>query len=291
MVSMSDYSATRLRWAWRALALAVAVSFVSAAEAQDSPQGQVVATLDGVPITRDDLLIAAQEFGDQIARLPPDRQKSALLDVIIDIRLLSKAAASAGLDKGDEVARRLEFARARTLRNEYLKAKVFEAVTEAAVKKRFDQELATFVPGDQLHLRHILVKTEDEAKAVIADLGKGGDFAAIAAEKSLDPGSGKQGGDLGFVAKGATVKPFEDAAFKLEVGEITREPVQSEYGWHVIKLEEKRKQPPPTFEAEGERLRQLMIRETFSREIEALRKAAKLEIVDAPPAPGTQPAQ
>ena len=135
------------------------------------------------------------------AQIPPEQQRSALIDVLIDIRLVAKAAETAGLDKSKDVAPKLAFARDQTLRSEYLSAKVVAGVTDDAVKKRFDEEIAKFVPADEVHARHILVKTEDEAKAIIADLDKGGDFATIAKEKSLDPGSGPQGGDLGFIGR------------------------------------------------------------------------------------------
>lgn len=287
---MTVFSALSPWGALRALAIAAtcAVAFVPASRAQEVSAETSVAIVDGVPITAEDLAIAAQDFGEQLAQLPPERQTSALIDAIIDIRLLAKAAEGAGLDKEALVARRLEFVHDRTLRNEYLKARVFQAVTEDAVKKRYDEEVAKFVPGDELHLLHILVKTEDEAKAIVADLDKGGDFAAIAKAKSIDPGSGPKGGDLGFIRKGQTVKPFEDAAFAMEVGAYTKAPVKSDFGWHVIKLEEKRKEAPPALEAETPRLRQEMVSALFKSEIEKLRAAAKIEIV--PPPAATPPA-
>jgi peptidyl-prolyl cis-trans isomerase C len=269
------------------LALVAAASLTSVSVfAEDAPAAKVVATINGTPITEGDLGIAAQEFSDQLQRIPPDQQRSALIQVLIDIRLLAKAAETAGLDKDKDVASKLAFAHDTTLRSEYLRSKVDANVTDDAAKKRFDQEVAKFVPGDEVHVFHILVKTEDEAKAIIADLDKGGDFAAIAKEKSLDPGSGPQGGDLGFIGRGKTVKPFEDAAFALAVGAYTKTPVQSEYGWHVIKVTEKRKEPAPTFEAEADRIRQQLAQETMKNEIATLRAAAKIDIVSeaAPPA-------
>src|SRR5262249_62434944 len=179
---------------------------------------------------------AAQDCGDQLQRIPPDRQRTALIDVVIDIRLLAKAAESAGLDKSKDVAPKLAFAHDQTLRTEYLKSKVVANVTDDAAKKRFGEELAKFVPNDEIHVLHILVKPEDEAKAIIGDLDKGGDFTKIAKEKSLDPGSGPQGGDLGFIGKGKTVPEFETAAFSLDAGAYSKTPVKSEYGWHIIKV-------------------------------------------------------
>jgi len=277
------------------LAVAAAASLALVpAFAEDAAPDKVVATINGTPITEGDLGIAAQEFGDQLQRIPPNQQRTALIQVLIDIRLLAKAAETAGLDKDKDVAGKLAFAHDTTLRSEYLKSKVTASVTDDAAKKRFDEEIAKFVPSDEIHVLHILVKTEDEAKAVIADLEKGGDFAAIAKEKSLDPGSGPQGGDLGFIGRGKTVKPFEDAAFALDAGAYTKAPVQSEYGWHVIKVTEKRKEPAPTFDAEADRIKQELAQETMKNEIASLRAAAKIDIVPqaapAAPAPGDQAA-
>jgi len=267
------------------IAGAVAAAFIALA-VPAMADDKTVATIDGVPIKDSDIGIAAQDFADQLARIPPDRQKAALLDVIIDIRLLAKAAETAGLDKDPGVAQRLEFTRDRALRNEYLRSRVAATITDAAVKKRFDDAMAKFVPGDEIHVRHILVKTEDEAKEIIGELDKGGDFAAIAKEKSIDPGSATNGGDLGFIGRGKTVKPFEDAAFALDVGTYTKTPVQSDYGWHVIKVEEKRKEAPPKFEDQADQIRQDMIHDLFTNEVASLRAAAKIDIVpDAPPAP------
>ncbi len=289
---MTAFSAIRPLRALSALAFLAAGCLASAEAAETpapSPEATVFATLDGVPITGADLGMAAQELGDQLSRIPPQQQRQALIDIVVEIRLMSKAAEAAGIDKDPKVQQHLAFTRARTLRSEYLRNKILAVVTEDAARKRYQDEVAKFVPGDEYHVFHILVKTEDEAKAIIADLDKGGDFAAIAKAKSIDPGSASGGGDLGFVGKGKTVKAFEAAAFALTPGTYTKAPVQSDYGWHVIKVTEKRKEAPPTFEAEGERIRQDLIREAYTKEMDALKSAAKIEIMP-PPAPPAAPA-
>ena len=141
---------------------------------------RVYAIVNGEEITEADLAVAAQDYERELGQIPEDVRIDELLNVIIDMRLLAKAAEGAGVDKKEDVARMLEHERQRTLRNEYLRDKAPAVVTEDAVKARFDKEIADFKPVDELHLHHILVKTEDEAKAVIVDLDKGGDFAAIA---------------------------------------------------------------------------------------------------------------
>jgi peptidyl-prolyl cis-trans isomerase C len=265
---------------------AVAFLAIAAPAAAQNPSTTV---LNGVPITDADLALAAAEFADQIGQVPEANRRAALIDLIINIRLSSAAAEASGLDKQDVVAKRLELARQKTLYSEFLRQKFTEKVTEEAARKIFEGELANFVPGDQVRASHVLVKTEDEAKAIIVELDAGGDFAAIAKSKSTDPGSGANGGDLGFFSKGQMVKPFEDAAFTLEVGTYTKAPVQSDFGWHVIKVTEKRKAPPPTFETESQRLRQQLVRDTFETEINALRAAAKIEITPGVPTPEQPP--
>ncbi len=284
MTSLAHVSFRR-RFPLYGLAVAAILTFAGPAAAQDAPEDTVVATLNGEPITATDLALAAAEFGDQLGQVPPERRDAALLDLVINIRLASAAAKQAGLEKEPAVVRRLDLAADRTLYSEYLRTKFIAAVTEDAVKARFEKELADFVPEDEVHARHILVKTEQEANAIIDRLDAGENFADIAKEVSLDPGSGQSGGDLGFFKRGQMVKPFEEAAFSLEPGTYTKKPVQSDFGWHVILVEEVRKEPPPTFETEAQRIQQEMIRETFDATIQALREDAKIEPVKAAATP------
>ncbi len=270
-----------------------------AAGAQEITADTVIATLNGTPITAGELSLAGAEFADQLAQVPAARRDAAVLDLVINMRLASAAAAAAGLADDPVVAQRLALSRDRTLYSEFLREKFLAAVTEDAVKARYDQEMADFVPAEEIHARHILVNTdqEDLAKEIIAELDAGGDFAAIAAEKSQDPGSGASGGDLGWFKRGMMVKPFEEAAFALEPGQYTETPVKSDFGWHVILVEEKRMETPPTFEEERQRIEQELVRETFDKEIGALRDTAEIEFADLPgaaPAPespeATEPA-
>jgi len=276
------------------MAGAVAASTVIAAAlpalAEETPDPPI-ATVNGQAITEADLAAAAAEFGDQLARVPPENRETALIDLIVNIKLAAQAAEAAGLDKNPVVMKRIELGRMRALYSEFLRQKFLAAVTDATIKQRYDEEIAKFEPGDEVKASHILVPTEEEAKAIIADLDKGGDFAAIAKEKSQDPGSGASGGDLGYFTKGRMVKPFEDAAFALEVGKYTPTPVKSDFGFHVILVVDKRKEEAPKFETEAQRIQQDLIRETFEKEIKTLRDAAKIEVIPpaAPPADAATP--
>jgi peptidyl-prolyl cis-trans isomerase C len=241
---------------------------------------EVFATVDGEPITAGELLVVAEDYARQLGAAPENVPLGELLNVLIDMRLLAKAAEEAGFGDDETVERRIAFARTRVLRDAYLRDQALKAVTDESVRAQYDKEIADFEPQDEVHLRHILVETEDEGKEIIADIEAGGDFAEIAKEKSKDPGSAPNGGDLDFVTRGVTVPEFEEAAFALEVGEMTDAPVQSQFGWHVIKLEDKRESSPPELAAEETRIRNEMLREFVTERIAELRAAADVEIVE-----------
>ena len=283
-------------------AAAVALMGIAAANAQDAttaapadaaaaapaidPAANVVARIDGVDITEADLQLAAQDFRDTLTQLPPEERLLALVNGLIDIRLMARAAEAANVTEDPEARRRVDFMRDRALRAEYLKLTVFDAVTDEAVQTLYDAEVAAFVPEEEMRASHILVATEDEAKAIIAELEAGGDFAAIAKEKSLDLGSGANGGDLDFFTRERMVEPFANAAFALEVGTYTKAAVQSDYGWHIILATDKRMSAPPALEQRDAALREQVAKDLFIAEVDKLRAAAEIEIVTPEPAPG-----
>ena len=282
----------RLRHCGAATALVALVALAALPQpsfAAEPAGDSVVARVDGADITEADLAQAELDFRDQIAQMPADQRRSQLIQHLIDTKLSAAAAVAEGLDKDPLVQRRLQTVRERTLQLEYVRAKVLSAVTDEALHARYDEATKSFVPSDQYQASHILVKTEDEAKAIIAELDKGGDFAAIAKEKSLDPGSAAKGGDLGFFDAEQMVKPFGDAVKAMKVGTYTETPVQSQFGWHVIKLVATRKSSPPTFDSVSQQLRQQMIAELFSKAMQDLRGKAKIDIIQGP-APEAAPA-
>lgn len=248
---------------------------------------RVVAVVNGEKITEMDLAAAEPDLQQALAQFPQADQMAALIKGVIDIRLMAQAAEAAAMDKDLQMQSTLAYVHDKALRNAYLQDKLEAAVTDATLKARYDAEVAKFVPEDEIHAVHILVNTEDEAKAIIAQLDQGGDFAAIAKDKSTDKGSGQAGGDLGWFGKGQMVQPFEDAAFSLDVGQYTKTPVKSDFGFHVIKVLEKRKSVPPSFEARKDDLARQLGRETILAVIDALHADAKIEIM---PPPGAAPA-
>ncbi len=278
-VSMTVKAKIRRGGAAAALAALLAVAALPQAFAQDASSDAVVAKVNGAPITESDLSQAALDFRDQITQVPEAERRGQLLQHLIDTKLAAAAAEAEGLDKKPEVVQRLQTVRERTLQLEYVRADVLSQVTDELLHQRYDEAIKSFTPSDQYQASHILVKTEAEAKAIIAQLDKGGDFAAIAKEKSLDSGSAAKGGELGFFDPEQMVKPFGDAVKAMKVGTYTEKPVQSQFGWHVIKLEATRKSSPPPFEAVSSQLRQQLVNEKFAEAMQALRAKANIEII------------
>ncbi len=250
---------------------------------------KVVATINGEPITEGDLEKAKETFGTDLARIPEASQRQVLVDTVIAMRLMVKAATDAGLDQTDAFKERMENLRQLELRNEYVLQHIGATITDEMVRARYDQEVARMNAPEQVHARHILVASEAEANDIIKQLKEGADFATLAKEKSTDPGSAQQGGDLGFVSKGQLVPEFEAAAFSMEPGTFSEAPIKTDYGWHIIKVEEKRQQPPPPFEVIGPQLRQMMLGDAYQQEAERLRAAADVKILDEPAAAPAAP--
>lgn len=260
------------------LAVGLSVAALTAATAQED---KVVATVNGETITEGDLSRAATELDPQLARLPEDQKRTAALSALIELKLMSGEATAKGLDKDPEFQKRLALLTARALHAEVVEKEVAAKVTDDEIRARYDQEIAATPPVNEVRARHILVKTKEEADAIIKDLDGGKSFEDIAKEKSTDTGSGANGGDLGYFGPGQMVPEFEKAAFALEPGGYTKEPVQSQFGWHVIKVEDTRAKQPPAFDEVKEQFRNVLIREKYFTLAKQLREAAKVDVADA----------
>lgn len=270
-----------------ALALAVALALPALAAAQDTA---IVARVGDSTITEADIRQAETDFAQELAQVPAERRRGILIDVLVDMELLAQAAVEKGLDKTEDFARRLEFLRTRALRNTFVEKEIVASLTPEEVKAEYDAEIAKFEPQEEMRARHILVETKEEAEKIIKELEGGADFAAIAKERSKDPGSGANGGDLGFFGRGQMVPAFEEAALALQPGAVTKEPVQSQFGWHVIKLEEKRMSAPPPLAEVEEQVRGALLRRKFEAVMGELRARIPVEIVGAADKPAETPA-
>ena len=240
----------------------------------------VLATVNGHNITEADLALAESDLDPQFSRLPQEQRRAAALSAVIEIRLLSDKAVADGLDKQPDFQRRMEFLKQRALHSALVESEVAAKVTDEEIRARYDKEIAATPPANEVHARHILVKTKEEADAIVKQLDGGADFQKLANEHTTDPSGKTSGGDLGYFAAGQMVPEFEKAAFALEVGAFTKEPVQSQFGWHIIKLEDKRAQQPPAFDQVKEQFRSLVLREKYFALAKSLRDAAKVEVSD-----------
>lgn len=249
------------------------------AAAAISPE-TVVATVGGETITEADLSFAAEDLTAELQQMPPEQRKAFLLRVLIDMKVMAKAGKDAGMAETPLFQQRLKYLEERALRRAFFAETIANAVTEQAVRADYDKFVADFVPSEEIRASHILVPTEEEAKAIKAQLDGGADFAAIAKEKSIDPGAAN-GGDLGFFGKGMMVAPFEAAAYAMtEIGQIS-EPVQSQFGWHIIRLDEKRQSAPPAFEQVAGQLQQQLLMATFDATVDRLMDGVAIDIPDA----------
>lgn len=236
-----------------------------------------MARVDGVEIKQSDLDFAASEVSPRLGNYRPEDRKRVLLQFLIENELMAGAGEKENLDETDTFPARVKYHSRRALRDAFFDASITGAVTDADAKKIYDEKIAKMKPEQEVHARHILVGSEDEAKEVKERLQKGEDFAVLAKEKSKDTNA--EGGDLGFFTRGQMLKPFEDAAFSLDVGEIS-DPVQTQFGWHIIKVEEKRDQKLPSFDDVKEAIKTQLVTQKAQMVVTGLRDSAKIEIVD-----------
>ena len=239
----------------------------------------VVATVAGQQITEADLAFAAEDLGQDLNQIPPDQIRAVLLSQMIDLKLMAAAGHAANLENSDLYKARISYLEDRALRRAYTKQVVSDVITPDAIKAEYDKEIAAMPAVDEIHARHILVSTEDDAKAIKAQLDGGADFAALAKEKSIEPGAKTSGGDLGFFTQDKMVKPFADAAFALKVNEISQ-PVQTQFGWHVIQVLERRAAAKPTLQQMTQQIGQQLYVTKYREIFDSLRKASTIDITD-----------
>ncbi|MGF3025022.1 peptidylprolyl isomerase [Methylobacterium aquaticum] len=243
----------------------------------------VVAKVNGAAITAGDLAVAADDPALSLPGVDDAQKKNLLVDYMVDLKIGAQAAEKAKIGDNPDFARKLAYFRDKLLLDEYLEREAKKAVTPQAERALYDETVKAMKPEEEVHARHILVDNEAEAKKIAARLKGGEDFAKVAAETSKDPGSKAEGGDLGWFTKERMVAPFADAAFKLEAGKVS-DPVKTQFGWHVIKVEEKRTKPVPTFDEMKEQVEAYLTRKTQQDIITKLRESAKIEKTAAAPA-------
>jgi peptidyl-prolyl cis-trans isomerase C len=264
-----------------ALALGATLAFAGAASADP----KVLAKVDGSPITEDDLNDAMADIGPGLPqKLEGAARQKYVLDFLIDLKLAAKKAQTKKLDESPEFARKLAYYRDKLAMEQLLGSVAKAATTEEAERKAYDEAAKAEPPQEEIHARHILVPTEDEAKAALARIKGGEDFAKVATELSKDPSA--DGGDLGWFTKDRMVPEFSEAAFKLKKGEVS-EPVKTQFGWHIIKIEDVRTKSFPPFEQVKDQAARYVSQKAESEAIAQLHSAAKIELFDADGKPVT----
>lgn len=260
------------------------VMFASPVMAQDAApaEDQVLATVNGEEILESEVRATQQGLPQQYRQLPFEMLKPMLVDREINQRLLMLAGQDAGLADDEEVKKQLAALERRIVAETYLERAIEEKVTDDAIKAHYDEFIKTNEPEPQVHARHILLENEEDAKAVIAELDGGADFVELAKEKSTGP-SAPNGGDLGFFNKGDMVAPFAEAAFSMEPGTYSKEPVQTQFGWHVILVEEKKDGVQPSLEEIRQQMEAEVTQQAVQDLIEELRSDA--EVVNNTEAP------
>jgi peptidyl-prolyl cis-trans isomerase C len=277
-------------------AVALALLLASAAPLRAQDKDPLVATVNGAPIHQSDLTVAEQEAG-QLPPMSPEQKQDYLVQFTADMLLLSKAAEDKNLGDTADFKKKLGFARNKLLMEVLLQSVAKTALTDEAMHKVYDDAVKQMAVEPEVHARHILIRAapddekaskaaEDKIKAVIVRLKNGEDFVKVAEEVTEDPSGKANGGDLGYFTKDQMVPEFSNVAFKLDKGQIS-DPVKTQFGWHVIKVEDKRVKPQPTFDEVKPQIEQYVTRKAQADLVTTLRAAAKIERLDKPATPET----
>ena len=262
--------------------VALALVFLSGpdAVAQNQISEGTVATVDGIAITYNDVSLVEDELMAVYGQLPEEQRFQTLVGYMVNRILASEAAKKAGLENDADVAKIKAFMERKALQDVYIAKMLMERVREEDVTAYYDKEIVNGPVEEEVRARHILLDNREAADAVVADLENGADFAALAKERSKGP-SGPSGGDLGYFSKQSMVPAFSDAAFKLAAGE-TSPPVQTQFGWHVIRVEDRRNRPVPPLDQVRDQIYQLLISEAQRDIYDEMRAKASVDLVDMP---------
>jgi peptidyl-prolyl cis-trans isomerase C len=281
-----------------ALAQAPAPATPAPAPAAAEDANPVLARVNGQDIRLDEVMAtAAEAMPAELRSVPPALLRSMLpptvfeqlLDRAITDRAMLAAARAARLDQDPEIRRRVRLAEENELRDVLLRREVLPRITDEALRARYDRDAAGRTAEEEVRARHILVPNEADARTILAEIQRGGNFEEVARRRSTDPAA-RNGGDLGFFRRGDMVPEFANAAFALRPGQVSPAPVRTQFGWHVIKVEERRSSTGPSFEDSRDTLRQAMIEEEVQAAVQRIRASVTIERVEppAPPAPAIQ---
>lgn len=260
---------------WCVVASAGAASAQTAPAAALEGEDALIARVNGDEIYRSDMVLLYEKLPEEYRQIPIEILYPQLVDRLVDRKLLAQAGRRSGLTDDPVVRRRAAFAEDTILQETYLFRHIEETVTEEQLRAAYEEMKAETEEKEQVRARHILLDSEAEAEAAIGALKAGNDFAELAKEKSTGP-SAEQGGDLGYFERDEVVEDFGDAAFALRPGEVTPNPVRTQFGWHVIKVEDRRTAPAPTFEESRDKLVAAAAPKIAETEVSRLREMAEI---------------
>ena len=251
-----------------------------AEDAVSDAEDPIVVTVNGTALRQSDLIQLLESMPPEMRQMPPAFMYDQMVTQLVNRHLLIKAALAAGYEDNADVLERLEDLKGDILREAWLFDEIDKRITDDRLQAAYEERYADFEGEAERHARHILVDTEEQAQDLIDQINEGGDFIALANEHSTDKVS--VDGDLGYFAPSVMVAPFAEAAFALEVGAMSQEPVQTQFGWHVILVEDERAAQAPSFEEVEAELRQTETRKAYTDIIAELREKAVIEIPDDP---------
>jgi peptidyl-prolyl cis-trans isomerase C len=254
----------------------LAIVSLNPVRAADDP---VVAKVQGVEIHESDLAMAEEDMGQTVQQMQGEAKRDYIITYLADVILAAQAAEAKKVSDQKEFKSRMAFIRNKLLMETLLQDVGKAAVTDTEMKKVYEEAVKQAGDEQEVRARHILVPTEDEAKAILAEVKKGTDFAELAKQKSKDPGAAAEGGDLGYFTKEQMVPAFSEAAFKLNKGEVS-EPVKTQFGWHIIKVEDKRAKPVPAFDQVRPQVENFVMQRAQAAYIAKLRADGKIERMD-----------
>lgn len=257
-------------------AIAMVLGLCAMPALAETAKDPLLATVNGKEIHKSDLVQLQQTLPPQLRQIPLEAVQDQLLEHMISSQLISAEAQKAGLQNDPKVKARVKEVETRIMQEAWLSRKAEQEVTDADLRKRYDELLAKTPAREEVHARHILLDNEDAAKAVIADINSGAKFEDVAKAKSKDP-AGQNGGDLGYFTEQDMVPEFSKAAFALQPGQVTQTPVKTQFGWHVIKLEDRRTAQPPKFDEVKEQLRAQLGEEAVAKIVKDLRDKAQVK--------------
>jgi peptidyl-prolyl cis-trans isomerase C len=254
----------------------------SSSEVADANGDSVIARVNGIDITQSDLALAEEDLGSEMQATPADAKREQLITYLADVIMVTQAAEKKKVADNPDFKRRLAFLRNKLLMGYELQEEAKAAVSDEAMQQTYQDAVKSMAGQEEVHARHILVESEDEAKTILAELKGGADFAAVAKERSKDPGAAA-GGDLGYFSKEQMVPEFAEVAFKMYAGQLSN-PVKTQFGWHIIKVEDRRTRKAPEFEKVKDQIESYMMRKAQTEFVAKLRESAKIERLEKPPA-------